>query len=53
MSKVEDLMMHPPAMAEMAGSALEFESHPETSEFVMHMDETEPGLAKLEAETEA
>ena len=53
MSKVQDLMMHPPVMAEMAGSVAEYESHPATLEVVGHMDEAPLELAKLEAETES
>ena len=51
MSHEKELLEHPPAMAEMAGAALDFESH-------IHVDHLEPdevpaGLAALEAETEA
>ena len=52
MSKVEELMVHPPTMAEMAGGVLEVETHPAAPNFVMHPEETPLELARLEAETE-
>ena len=51
MTHTDDLMDHPPAMAEMAGAAIESESHEVTPHF--EPDTVPPGLATLEAETEA
>ena len=51
MTHTEDLMVHPPAMAEMAGAAIDSESHVVAPHF--EPDAVPPGLAALEAETEA
>jgi hypothetical protein len=51
MTHTDDLMDHPPAMAEMAGAAIESESHEAAPHF--EPDAVPPGLATLEAETEA
>lgn len=50
MTHADDLLAHPPAMAEMAGAAIDAESH----EHAPHLetDEVPAGLAALEAETE-
>ena len=51
MSHEEELLEHPPAMAEMAGAAIENEAHAHVDH--MEPEEVPPGLAALEAETEA
>lgn len=50
MTHAEELLQHPPAMAEMAGAALETEAHV----VAPHMEPADvpAGLAALEAETE-
>jgi hypothetical protein len=48
MTHEEELLAHPPMMAEMAGAAIDAEAHPDA----MHLDTVPPGLARLEAETE-
>ena len=48
MTHSEDLLAHPPAMAEMAGAALDAEEH----HLPPHLDPVPEGLAALEAETE-
>ena len=52
MTHAEDLMTHPPAMAEMAGGVLDSESHAEAPVAAGQAAEVPPGLARLEAETE-
>ena len=51
MTHEKELLEHPPAMAEMAGAAIDAESHHVAPH--MEPDEVPPGLAALEAETEA
>ena len=51
MTHTEDLLQHPPAMAEMAGGVLDSESHV-AAPLAGHLDEVPLGLAQLEAETE-
>jgi|APEBP8051073178_1049388.scaffolds.fasta_scaffold90779_1 hypothetical protein len=51
MSHEEELLEHPPAMAEMAGAAIENEVHAHVEH--MEPEDVPAGLAALEAETEA
>lgn len=51
MSHEKELLEHPPAMAEMAGAAIDAESHLVPPH--LEAAEVPDGLAKLEAETEA
>lgn len=51
MTRTEDLLQHPPAMAEMAGGVLDAESHA-AAPLAGHLDEVPLSLAQLEAETE-
>ena len=51
MTHEKELLDHPPAMAEMAGAAIDAESHVVVPHF--EPDAVPPGLATLEAETEA
>jgi hypothetical protein len=52
MTNAQELMNHPPHMAEMAGGVLEAESHITSPVHAGHPEEVPLGLAQLEAETE-
>jgi len=52
MTGAEQMLNHPPAMAEMAGGVLDAESHTASPVHTGHPEEVPPGLAQLEAETE-
>lgn len=52
MTHSEDLLAHPPTMAEMVGGVLDAEEHPSTVTPHVAVDDVASGLAALEAETE-
>lgn len=52
MTGAEEMLAHPPAMAEVAGGVLDAESHATSPVHAGHPEEVPLGLAQLEAETE-
>ncbi len=52
MTHSEELLNHPPAMAEMAGSALDSESHAASPVHPGHPEEVPLGMAQIETETQ-
>lgn len=52
MTGAEEMLNHPPAMAEMAGGVLDAESHAVSPVHPGHPEEVPASLAQLEAETE-
>jgi hypothetical protein len=52
MTSHDDLELHPPGMAEMAGGVLDSEHHATSPVEAGHPEDVPLGLAQLEAETE-